>query len=286
MSSIGKIFLLLNFLLAGVFLGFASTALGESAQWKQRHDEAVAAAEAEKAALEDEASQLTTQLNAERTAKDGFRVERDDEKARADRNQEDLDAAKRANEDLRGSIAQIQETLDSYNTTISNLEAAKDAAVAEARQMERERNEADDARQEAVTAQRDAEEALRSANGQIANLERSLNQAQDQLAAVETKLQTLVAVTGASYDDIQAQPAIDARVLKVDFSLEPGLVALNVGTNQGVKTGYVFEVYDGATYKGQVRVESVHSDMCSALVTRPVPGTRISQGDSAATRLR
>ena len=62
-------------------------------------------------------------------------------------------------------------------------------------------------------------------------------------------------------------------------------VAVNVGSVQGVKRGYTFEIFDGATYKGQVRIEFVHGDMASGLITRTVPGQSIRQGDGATTRL-
>ena len=42
---------------------------------------------------------------------------------------------------------------------------------------------------------------------------------------------------------------------------------------------------NGNEYKGQVRVENVRAEMCTALVTTSVSGTKIGQGDSAATRL-
>jgi hypothetical protein len=71
----------------------------------------------------------------------------------------------------------------------------------------------------------------------------------------------------------------------VETSVAPGLVAINVGSNKGVKRGYTFEIYDGGTYKGQVRVEFVHADMCSGLITRTAPGQSMRQGDGATTRL-
>jgi hypothetical protein len=70
------------------------------------------------------------------------------------------------------------------------------------------------------------------------------------------------------------------------MSSKPGLVALNVGSKAGVKRGYVFEIYSGSTYKGQVRVDVVHDDVSSAVIVVPPPnGGQITAGDRAATRL-
>jgi hypothetical protein len=46
-----------------------------------------------------------------------------------------------------------------------------------------------------------------------------------------------------------------------------------------------FQIYNGSRYKGFVRVENVHNDMCSALIMGQVEGASIGQGDSAATNL-
>ena len=46
-----------------------------------------------------------------------------------------------------------------------------------------------------------------------------------------------------------------------------------------------FDIYNGTVYKGQAKVESVHDDMCSALVTLLAPGAQITQGDRVSTQI-
>jgi hypothetical protein len=284
MSPIGKIFLLINFGLAFGFLFWASTAVSTSAQWKAKYDDEVAAHATTRSEAEETSSQLQIDLNNERTAKDQRAVERDQAAAEASRNREDLDAQKRANEQLRADIAAIKETLDGYNQTIDNLNSSKDAAVADAREKERERDAAQDAAEQASDGQRDAEEALASAQRQIADLEAALNSSNAQVAKLGTELQTLLDKTGLTLAEVSVQPDIDGRVLQVDTSIAPGLVALNVGSTAGVKRGMTFEIFSGRNYKGRVRVENVHENMCSALILG-TPAMAIGQGDSAATNL-
>jgi len=284
MSSIGKIFLLINFGLAFGFFFWASTAVSTSANWRAQYDDEVAAHAATKSGLNDEHSRLQIDLNSERTAKDQRVIERDQATAEASRNREDLDAEKRANEQLRADVAAIRETLDNYNQTNEALDASKDAAVAEAREMERERDSAQDDSQAAQTAQRDAEGALATAAGQIVDLEIALTSARGEVAVLETQVQTIVDITGITRAEFTAQPDIEGRVLQVDTSIAPGLVALNVGSAAGVKRGMTFEIFQGRDYKGQVRVENVHENMCSALILG-TPSMSIGQGDSAATNL-
>jgi len=47
---------------------------------------------------------------------------------------------------------------------------------------------------------------------------------------------------------------------------EVKLVMLSVGTDDGVKKGYRFTIYDGERYVGKVEVERPFSDMCSARI--------------------
>ena len=284
MSSIGKIFLLINFGLAFGFFFWASTAVSTSANWRAEYNDEVAAHAAAKSALDDENSRLQIDLNSERTAKDQRVIERDQATAEAARNREDLDTEKRANEQLRADVAAIRETLDNYNQTNEALGAAKDAAVAESRERERERDSAQGDAQAAQTGQRDAEEALATAAGRITDLERALTSARGEVAVLQTQVQTIVDRTGITVAEFTAQPDIEGRVLQVDTSIAPGLVALNVGSAAGVKRGMTFEIFQGRDYKGQVRVENVHENMCSALILGS-PSISIGQGDSAATNL-
>lgn len=282
MSSIGKIFLLINFGLAFGFLFWASTAVATNAKWKGQYETELTAHQATEAALKEELSGLQIDLNNERDAKDARASERDQATAEATRNREELDAAKRANEQLRADIAAIKESLDAYLQQNQALEAAKDAAVAEARELERERDAAAQASDDSEQARADAEEALREAQAQIASLERNVNTFKGEVASLEAKVAAAVQ-QGFTLDDPQVD--IDARVLQVDTSITPGLVALNVGANSGVQRGMTFQVYSGSSYKGYVRVENVRENMCSALIVAQVEGASIAQGDSASTNL-
>ena len=282
MSPIGKIFLLINFGLAFGFLFWASTAVSTNAKWKSQFEAEKTAHEATQAELQGNLSGLQIDLTNERDAKDARTSERDQAMAESSRNREELDAEKRANDQLRADIAKIQATLEGYNQTIQSLTSQKDAAIAEARDLERERDAANQGSDASEQARADAEEALREAEATIAQLERQLSGAKTQIAGLDGKLQ--VAISNG-FDVSGGQPDIDARVLQVDTSVAPGLVALNVGSNAGVKRGMTFQVFNGAAYKGYVRVENVHDNMCSALIMGLVDGAAIGQGDSASTNL-
>ena len=115
-------------------------------------------------------------------------------------------------------------------------------------------------------------------------LETDLTSSNKEVAKLDAQVQTLLARFNVTLAEITAQPDIEGRVLQVDTSIEPGLVALNVGSAAGVKRGMTFEIFNGRDYKGRVKVENVRDNMCSALILG-TPRMAIGQGDSAATNL-
>jgi hypothetical protein len=282
MSAIGRFLAFFNLVLAAAFVGWAATSLAKGSEWKEKYETAQTEHTTEKQSLEQQISDLRSEMNTERDQKDRFLQERDAAVAERDRNAKDLDEAKRANDQLRGDITSIQATLESYNQTISQLTAAKDAAVAEARDLERQRDAARDESESALLAKRDAEDAMAAAQAQIADLERSLTSAKGDASKLVAQLEQAKA---QGFTPDVATKAINGRVLQVSYDLKPGLVALNVGTEAGVSRGMKFQIFNGGTWKGQVRVENVQAGMSSALILDMKPGETISQGDSAATIL-
>lgn len=282
MSAIGRIFVILNLILAAAFLGWASTSLARGNSFKADLEKERADHQATKQQLDAEISKLNVDLAAEKSAKQQYLEERDNLQADADRFKAERDAQLARMDAINGDVETIRETLNDYKAMMASLEQAKDAAVAEARDLERQRDAAKTESQQALVKARDAEEAQASAQGRIADLERELTSTRKQLSQLDAQ----VAVAKAQGFTFGAgTKPIDGRVLQVDTTVKPGLVALNVGENDGVTRGTVFQIYNGNVWKGQVRVESVQASMSSALILNLKDGATISQGDSAATIL-
>ena len=282
MSAIGRIFVIFNLVLAAAFVGWAATSLTKGSEWMQKYEDERKAHANTRSELQAQLDESRNNLNTERDQKDRFREDLAAAQAERDRLGKDLEEARRSNDQLRGSITKIEETLAGYNQTIAALEQAKDAAVAEARDLERQRDQAQDASQKALIAQRDAEAGLSSAQTSIAELERNLTTAKEDASRLDAMLEQARA---QGFTIATATKPINGRVLQVSYDLKPGLVALNVGAEQGVTRGMTFQIYSGGTWKGQVRVENVQPGMSSALILDMKQGQTIAQGDSAATIL-
>ncbi|HKB16503.1 MAG TPA: hypothetical protein VKF62_10570, partial [Planctomycetota bacterium] len=200
-----------------------------------------------------------------------------------DRLQKDLASAKDENAQLRGSVGSIDNKLGDFQQNLKQ----KDDRIAE---LDRERDKLREDREKATEAQLAAESEKNTALEELTRSKATVGSFQEQVANLTTerdkvKFQRdqLVEMTGVSLDTVMAQPAIQARVFKV--LPEAGLVALNVGSDDGVTRGFTFDVFNGATFKGRVTVDTVDKKFCSARITIPVRGQTIAEGDRAATRL-
>lgn len=285
MSPIGRIFIVLNLILAAAFLGWASNTLATSHEYKQKFEDELAA----KQQLEQEKDEEISTLRAARSDAENnaalLREERDREKLRADQAGSDLKDSQTASAELRSSVTRISEELAGYNETNSRLLEEKDRAVQARFESERERDSALAAQLGAETSQADAEEAVANANRRIDDFEVSLAGMTKARDSLQTQLDTLVDVTGVTLAEITSQKLIEGTVVQAMYDVPPGLVALNVGEENDVKRGMTFEIFRGKAYKGQVRIESVRARMSTARILRTVDGQRINQGDSASTRL-
>jgi myosin heavy subunit len=285
MSPIARIFSVLNLILAASFLAWASTTLAHSQDYKRKYEAEQAAHETTTNDMEAEISEHKTGRDQAVTEAESFRNARDSANERVDRLEGDLGQLRSDLSESQANTQRLTNSVDAIQENNAKLQNDKDRAV-------ETRHEAERAKESAESSQQEAESNLVDAQGEIEGLTNTVSDRDAEIVALNrsiselgTQLTTVVELTGVSFSEITAQPAIDATVVRAVHTISPGLVALNRGTKDGVKVGYTFEIYNGAQYKGQVRVENVRQNMCTALVTTSVSGTLIGQGDSAATRL-
>jgi len=285
MSAIGRIFIVLNLILAAGVVGWASNALGTVEDYKQQKADLTAEMNTKLAEKDAKIAGLESEKNALTDNGRTYREERDDARTRVTELEGLLADAQRTNSEMQGRLAKIDATLGDYNSTIASLTQQKDAAVQRAHEAERQRDTEKGNAEAAELARRDAAGAATSANQQIADLNAQVAALESQGSRLDTQLATAAAVYGFDLGDVSDVPHIEAAVLRASFDSEPGLVMLNVGSNNDVKRGYTFQIFRGGTYKGEVRVENVQADFCSAVITGMNPGTTMAQGDRATTLL-
>ena len=285
MSPIGKIFIVVNLALSAAFLGWASNVVATSQDWKTQHEAAAGNFEDIKEKMETDLSELRSRLNLEREDKDRFSQESDDQKNRADRAERERDEQTTENQSMRGDLSKLQSSMEAYNQHLASVEVRVERATDQALQAERDKNEAAQGKRDAEIALANAEEAVRTGQSQLDALTDQVASLQGDLDEGDAKLSAIIAYTGVNISDILVQPDIEGAVVSVKSDPAPGLVSINRGSEQGVTKGTTFSVFNGRTYKGEVRVEIVHATWSSAVVVLATEGSTIASGDSVATRL-
>lgn len=285
MSSIARIFIVLNLLLTALVLGWASNLLSADQNWKEMHVSLTASTDEALAGKDGEITLLNTEVASLKESTNRLREERDNKGRSADSFSSQLDLE-------REKSAAAQGTLDKFSQTIAGIDEGRKATQDKYDQAEQDKVAAIDARREAESsskdagdAKRSAEEALAGANRTIASLETNVASLTKELGKSETRVAILVDKYNVKLDEITAQPEIRGAVVVVSDEVKPGLLGINRGKADGVKRGYVFSIYNGSQFKGRARVETVEDNMCFAVVESVYENRTFSTGDMAATRL-
>jgi len=289
MSPIGKLFVVINVALAAVIFGVTASFLANNDDYRFQLEQAERDNAAAVSELNDEIAGLNERLAvAERT------------RAQATTEKNDLEVA---NQGLRDDLAAaneradgLQSTLDEYNSRLGSLTASLESMNEQAQAANEARvaaveasNEAQTRAAEAVANAANAEDRANDLADQLADTRRQLTATIDDVQRLDTLLTTAEKVTGQTRSDWgDAAPPISGSVLAVADSEAGTLIQINRGSNDDVKPGYTFDVFNVRTgeYKGRAVVELVHASTSTARVTTAgTAGTSITQGDSAKTIL-
>lgn len=285
MSPIGRIFIVLNLLLSGLFVGWAASNLANAEDYQKQ--------------LADKETELATVTAEKDDQIAGLVSEKSNFEERAGEMREERDRLKEENERLKNQLSKLQLDYDGLKAQVDGIQASLEQyATANERQTEavKEANDlaraAESARESAEEERDDALEAASTASEALALLEKDLADSQKRIASLEkerdnldTKLAMLAEYTNVSLSELITQPDIDAFVVNVHQGEGYTLVSLDKGSNHGVKRGFTFSVFNNGVYKGEVRVESVQPTGCTAVVTRSVDGQTISNADNASTQI-
>jgi len=283
MSVIAKILIVLNLLLAVVFLGASATFLGQQESWKKKHD--------------DLAAQKKLEI-------DDLTAQRDAATQRA-REQEGVAGQKQAEvQELQATLAakeadyqQITERFGTLTGQYERLSQTYKDAVAQNEDLTKRLNDAINDKDTALTEKRAAIDAQNAAvterkrlEGEVENLQGQVAELNKRLVAMGEELESTKILVEAyqsqvgSLPDLMNPPTIRARVTAVDADLN--IVMISVGSDDGVKKGYAFTVYRGDQYIGKVIIDKVEKDYASGYSKKELEadGQTIQVGDDATTR--
>ncbi|MEZ6021201.1 MAG: mitofilin family membrane protein, partial [Planctomycetota bacterium] len=251
MSSIARIFIVLNLLLGALVLGWASQYLGDQQNYKDQLETYTKEKTAEVASLNEELTTFKSRTAEVVESQNRIRSERDTTKALLESTQATLDKTNADESELRASLTALQQNVSAIENSRDEAQRKYEDAMAQLADAKDARRQAEEASKDAGDAQRDAEEARDNANRRIAELEELTTSQEKEIAKLNTDLDVLrVAVGGSDTIEQLSQPQIDGAVVAVSYDVQPGLVGINRGKADGVRVGFTFNLYHGKDFKG------------------------------------
>lgn len=282
MSGIGKVFVVLNLVFSLVIVGAAAAYLSKADEWKTQYDVLNDTYSKEKTQWEERESEITTLWHQEQQNSTRKQNQIDDLELRNTELQDQIKSEQVNSQQLRDDVTRISSSLDSLRTTINDLRGQNETLVTQ--------------NAEYRNAKLDAEQKQNQAEENLIRVQGELNMTREQVEELEMRVTKLdqdkehlanilevAKQQGFDISSVVAMPEISAFVQEVNNEL--GYVILSVGSDDKVKKGYTFQVFRGNTYLGEVQVDDVAADYCTARITFKADGAQFQINDKATTIL-
>jgi hypothetical protein len=278
MSGLAKVFLVINLVLAIIFLGTSATLFSVRKDWKTESEKFQAAyvkqfdqqvADIKK--LEENVGLWTNVVSAQFAETVSLRT---DNKALTDK----LNAASAELTQAKTEIGKKDAVLTKQQTELTDLSGqVKSLATT----LDAAKKSSDDANDKARKFNSLANQNVLQSQQLQEQLEAALKEVESLRAENEQlKIQVNLAATGVTPGNTTpAGPPLKGKVMGV----REDLVVLSLGKDESVKPGMVFRVSRGSQYVGEIQVRTVYKDMSGAQIVYLVEGTQIQEGDDAQT---
>ena len=285
MSPIGRVFIVLNLVLAGGFVAFSGTHLQQKQTYKTKFEASEAAA-AEKAKI---AADTIDKLERERNVFENAKTANETQLGEA-RNA--LAKATDENTRLSGTLSQLEAShkqlvadqgaiAAELKTAMANAKAGFDLAIADQKTKD-----------EAVRAKDDAQAENRKLKGDVAALEASVKERDGSITDLKKERSELtmlvkVAETNGFLRSMAAPnlaglvTSAAGRLCTIQISETPGNVDIASEIEKG-KWG--FAIYDASGYKGEAIATKYEASANAVLCNVYLVKGEIKEGDRAATK--
>lgn len=289
MNLVGKIFIVLIFIMSLVFMSFVVAVYATHTNWRDIVTNTQATpdkplglkpqldqAKARNQELSDQLDKLKQDTTAEKAARRQqlAKLETENEELKRQRDQQLKDQAK-LEQQVREAVAAMEAT-------------QKTAAAL--------RTEVEGLREEIRTAQKDRDTQFQ----QVVKLTDDLHQNVNELKAVQDRNKTLAADYAKAVEvlrkfDLKADPAAYSGVPpkvegRVDAVNGAGAIEISIGADEGLLKGHRLEVYRIAqgvsTYLGRIEITATQPDKAVAKILPEFQKGQIQVGDSVASQLK
>jgi len=280
MSTVAKVFVVLNLLLAVAVLGAAAAFLGHSDNWKARHDTLKQMSTATETKLNaDIADQkrantdLTVQVAAANTAKD---------KAIAAEQAitEAYGQLKKGYDESNASYLTATRSLLTSSNTIAEMRKLIDELWKERDALKDKLSQANDAMTAAIQGENKANNALEAATTQLNDTLAKLATTEGELQRKTFQLESIIRAN-PGFGNGTEQPSQTGKVLLSDN--QANIVVISLGSEDGVKNGFRYTVSRGASFVATIEITNVMAKSAAGRVLNGMSKSPVQPGDDLMT---
>lgn len=285
MSPIGRVFIILNLVLAGGFVAVSGTHLQQQHNYKTQLQQEQEARTKEVGEKNRQIADLTTERNNFENAKTA-------NERKAEQLEVRLTQAEDENKRLSQTLAQFEGDIKTLVAANSSTSAEVKSAFDQAKMAFAQSQADQKTKDEAVSAKNTAEAENRELKNTIAaNLETIKTKELEiaDLTKDRSELRLLVAVAEANgFKPSMAAPNLSGlvttasgRLCTIQITDNPG----NVDINEQIQRGkWGFAIYDGTTYKGEAIATKYEASANAVLCNIYLVKGEIKEGDRASTK--
>lgn len=257
MSTMAKIFVVVNLVLAVAVFGAAATLLGAQDDYKKALEASLTKAEETIANKDREIQTRTKQANEALQKASEATGRQKTAEAEAEQRKNEATQSKSANEKLLASNETYAAELAALREVIEKDRAARETAVKEAGQATKDKLNFLTRFEEETRTRAQHEQTISDQQEQIQELAAQKGDLEKRVRELEFGLGKLKVTVGAGAMDLEGNKGASGRVSAV----KGNLVTISVGSEDGVRRGDTYNIRRGAEYVGQMSITTVYKNM-------------------------
>jgi|SwirhirootsSR2_FD_contig_31_7444607_length_1332_multi_9_in_0_out_0_1 uncharacterized phage infection (PIP) family protein YhgE len=280
MSPIGRVFVVLNLILAGTFVGFSGTFLQRQHHWKAAYEKLDTETQGQIKNLTSDVERTRGDLGTMTNSKNKIEQELGTASNERDQARDEVKRLEAKNSSLDADVKRLAAGIEGVKQSAETATASAKDAFDKSLVAINEKNEAIRAKDAATGENRDLKNQIAALNETIQNKDLSIAD----LKTEGGRLKLLVDVAKAKgFVENMAVPPLAGTVANVTGKLCTIMVTEN-STNADITPGTSFAIYDASGYKAEARVTDVDTEHKAAFCTLDIKSGDVKPGDKASTK--
>lgn len=277
MSTVAKILVVVNLVLAGAFLASASNFLGHQENWRRKWDaldvetkkDISQLMEQNKAHVE-EFDRLDTQTRDIQTSNEGLRKSNNAVNSENDMLKQSWTETSSQLTRATAALQKSQNTIDSNRTLIDGLQQERTS-------LKEALKSALDQREAAIRSLNEKEVQFENLLANKQTLEERIESLKNENRSLRLSAENAIAKLGGSGDTPLDQPDFLGQIIAV--APEGDLAIISLGAEDGVKRGHRLTVSRGNSFVGELEITRVEAKQAAGRISKAFAKGKVQRGD-------